>query len=70
MMYIPNPKALVYSELYFISTSVPQARITIDAIFDDVSNEIFALFVATPVVKERSLWDRAFDAFLMFEVLN
>jgi hypothetical protein len=49
MMYTPDPKSLVYSQLQFISTSVPlpQAKISVDieAIYDEVSSEIFALFV-------------------------
>ena len=49
MMYTPDPKSLVYSQLQFISTSVPmpQAKISveIESIYDEVSSEIFALFV-------------------------
>jgi hypothetical protein len=48
-MYTPDPKSLVYSQLQFVSTSVPvpQAKISVDIerIYDDVSSEIFALFV-------------------------
>jgi hypothetical protein len=48
-MYTPDPKSLVYSQLQFISTSVPmpQAEISleIEKIYDDVATEILALFV-------------------------
>ena len=49
MMYTPDPKSLVYSQLQFISTSVPmpQAKTSVDfeTLYDEVSSEIFALFV-------------------------
>jgi hypothetical protein len=50
MIYIPNPKALVYNELNFISSivSVKTAKLSIDCIFDDVSQEIYNLFIASP----------------------
>lgn len=51
MIYTPNPKALVYSELFFISTVAPRLEsvVTMDAIMDEVSREIFDLFIADDV---------------------
>jgi hypothetical protein len=48
MHYIPDPKALVYSELQFISTAFPRATVEVsyDAIFDEVSGEIYNLYIA------------------------
>lgn len=64
MIYTPDPKSLVYSQLHFISTSVsmPQAKISleIEKIYDDVSAEIFALFVGTePEVETEMEWNYA-----------
>ena len=55
MIYTPNPQELVYSELYFISTSVPvkPAAISIYAameeIVDTVSGEVYELFFGVPM---------------------
>ncbi len=48
MLYTPNPKALVYSELLFISSVATRQApvVTMDAIIDEVSREIFNLFIA------------------------
>lgn len=72
MIYIPNPKALVYNELNFISMVGPRPHTTlsVDEIFDEVSNEIFALFIAKPVSLELTTWEQACDAVLASEVLN
>lgn len=63
MMYTPDVKSLVFSELNFISTvkSVgQQAKISMDAIFDEVSDEIFALFVGAPAECEiTNVWGYA-----------
>lgn len=50
MIYIPNPKALVYNELNFISSvvAIKTAKMSIDCIFDDVAQEIYNLFIASP----------------------
>ncbi len=52
MIYVPNPKDLVYGELYFISTvaSVKAPEICFDAIIDEVSHEVYSLFIGAPVV--------------------
>lgn len=60
IMYVPNPKELVYSELHFISASRPLPRqpLCMDAIIDEVSREIYALFVGVPVQAETgSVWN-------------
>jgi hypothetical protein len=55
MIYAPNSKELVYSELYFISTSVPRQPSAIsiyaamDEIVDTVSGEIYELFFGVPM---------------------
>ena len=64
MSYTPNPKALVYQELQFVSTSVPmpQAKTLVDydSLYDDVSSEIFAIFVGEPVeMKSEAVRDYA-----------
>lgn len=64
MSYTPNPKALVYQELQFVSTSVPmpQAKTLVDydLLYDDVSSEIFAIFVGEPVeMKSEAVRDYA-----------
>lgn len=48
MIYTPNPKALVYSELFFISSVATRQApvVSMDAIIDEVSREIFDLFIA------------------------
>jgi hypothetical protein len=74
MMYIPNPKALVYSELHFISitASMRPVSISLDDIFDEVSQEILALFVESPSVAPSSLIvrEKAGEALCVSEVLN
>lgn len=54
MIFSPSAKALVYRELQFIATSVPApARITpIPQIFDEVAQDIRALFLELPEVLE------------------
>jgi hypothetical protein len=48
MNYIPNAKALVYSEIYFVSLAVPQSEVRVqvdlDRIYDEVSAEISTLY--------------------------
>ena len=53
MIYSPNPKALVYSELQFISSSVPmpETKVSYDIIFDEVANEVHSLFVPKAILK-------------------
>jgi hypothetical protein len=54
MIYRPDPKALIYSELNFISTKdslKQQSAVSIDSIFDDVAQDIFNSYVAPTVVK-------------------
>ena len=48
MIYVPDVKSLVYGELQFISTAVPVKApvISMDAIIDEVSREIFDLFIS------------------------
>lgn len=66
MHYIPDVKALVYSEINFVSTSVrmPQTQVSydLDALFDEVSSEVFAMFVGEmteqmilPVVRQAQM---------------
>ncbi len=47
MVYVPNPKDVIYNELNFVSVSsrAPKQKPSMDAIFDEVSSEIYALFV-------------------------
>ncbi len=53
MHYSPDPKALVYRELNFVSTLVktaqPKVSYDLDALYDEVSPEIYALFVGEAV---------------------
>jgi hypothetical protein len=55
MIYAPNAKELVYSELYFISTSFPRTPSAIsiyaamDEIMDAVSGEVYELFFGIPM---------------------
>ncbi|WP_303672555.1 hypothetical protein [Vampirovibrio chlorellavorus] len=52
MEYFPNAKALVYGELNFVSTVNGLTEIKVsydmDALLDEVSNEVFALFIGEP----------------------
>lgn len=64
MSYTPNPQALVYAELQFVSTSVPMPKakpsVDYELIYDEVSSEIFALFVGEPVeMKSEAVRDYA-----------
>lgn len=54
MIFTPSAKALVYNELQFIATSRPVAvnKPSIAGIFDDVFQEIQALFLEAPEVRE------------------
>lgn len=49
MHYTPDVKALVYNEINFVSTSVPMSQVKVsydvDALFDEVSVEVFRMFV-------------------------
>lgn len=51
MNYSPDVKALVYSELNFISSRIPQTKVVydLDTLYDEVSAEIFGLFIGEPV---------------------
>lgn len=48
-----SPKQLAYNELHFISTAYPRKKedyaTALDRLMDEVSNEIFELFLAEPV---------------------
>lgn len=64
MSYTPNPKSLVYTELQFISTSVPMPKVKpavdYELIYDEVSTEIYTLFVGGPVeIKSEAVRDYA-----------
>lgn len=52
-MYMPNPKALAFNQLQFVSISSRAAGITTvldyDRIFGEVSSEIMTLFVSESV---------------------
>lgn len=73
MMYIPNPKALVYSELHFISVtpSMRPVSVSVDDIFDEVSQEILALFIETSNVTPSLIsWEKTGEALCVSEMLN
>lgn len=66
MHYTPDVKALVYSEINFVSTSVrmPQVKVAydLDALFDEVSAEVCTMFVGEvtaqmilPVVRQAQM---------------
>lgn len=64
MSFTPDPKALVYSELQFVSTTVPMPQpkslVDYDSLYDEVSSEIFAIFVGEPVeMKSEAVRDYA-----------
>ena len=64
MSNMPNPKSLVYSELQFVSTSVPMPKVKpavdYELMYDEVSSEIYALFVGEPVeMKSEAVRDYA-----------
>lgn len=48
MHYVPNPQALVYNEIQFVSVAVAKGQtrvfVDLDRIYDEVSAEISALF--------------------------
>lgn len=52
MQYFPDAKALVYSELNFVSTVEGLTEIKVsydmDALLDEVSQAVFALFIGEP----------------------
>ena len=52
MQYFPDAKALVYSELNFVSTvdGVTEIKVSydMDALLDEVSQAVFALFIGEP----------------------
>lgn len=52
MQYFPNVNALVYGELNFVSTvnGLTETKVSydMDALLDEVSKEVFALFIGEP----------------------
>lgn len=52
MQYFPDAKALVYSNLNFVSTVDGVAEIKVaydmDTLLDEVSQQVFALFIGEP----------------------
>ena len=65
MNYLPNPKALVYSEIEFISVAGSQKKgvvsFDVDRLFDEVSAEIQTLFLGG-VIELEVRWNGAVPA--------
>jgi hypothetical protein len=59
MIYSPDAKSLVYSEIQFISIAAPKGKtrvcVDLDRIFDEVSAEITALYFGEVVQPETKL---------------
>lgn len=77
MNYVPNPKALVYREIQFISTSVAtlpaqEDGFDWDSLHDAVSSEIFNLFVGEAEEAEMTMVMNAYSAdfFSVAELYN
>jgi hypothetical protein len=61
MMNLTDPKSLVYGELYFITSSARKTHSSfcMDIIFDEVSREVYELFVGTPAIEASALVEPA-----------
>lgn len=59
MIYSPDAKALVYSEIQFISVASPKGQtrvyVDLDRMYDDVFSEITSLYFGETVEAERVL---------------